>query len=369
MPSPIRAASPDDDAPTSFSRLKAAIAAATTVNFWRNAIAQGIQKVSPKVRALTDLITPSPAQGQGLDERWSTSRLLAALPSPTALLRRQFSASTNASVSEAAVSPAPLSGTWSPRRLGEMLSTFRMGIGSSFGGGGGSSSSSPANSGFGSPPAAFTTWCDFHEDSLHHPAWGYYSDGRVEFGEEVDTSDFTTFPVTMRPAFGAMLADRIYSLWQASRGLGLLPAGSGSGGGGGGFSAPTFFIVELGAGTGVLAHDILSHLESIACAECDASLVYVIGERSASLRLVQEETNARFVRAGKLRVVPADARDLKGSMLRETLMGLTSRAHPDAAAKSGSGHQRLVGAVLSNELPDAFGVERVLVSRDYGRWS
>ena len=28
------------------------------------------------------------------------------------------------------------------------------------------------------------TFCEFMEDSLHHPAWGYYSEGRVRFGEQ-----------------------------------------------------------------------------------------------------------------------------------------------------------------------------------------
>ena len=48
----------------------------------------------------------------------------------------------------------------------------------------------------------------FMDDSLHHPAWGYYTDGRIRFGESADSADFTTFPVTMRPLFGALLAER-----------------------------------------------------------------------------------------------------------------------------------------------------------------
>ena len=44
----------------------------------------------------------------------------------------------------------------------------------------------------------FSTWREFHEDSLHHPTWGYYTDGRVAFGEEGGSADdFTTFPVSM----------------------------------------------------------------------------------------------------------------------------------------------------------------------------
>ena len=116
------------------------------------------------------------------------------------------------------------------------------------------------------------------EDSLHHPAWGYYSDGRVEFGESTDASDFTTFPVSMRPAFGAMLADRLHELWR--------------GGKGGEDGSSCFLIVELGAGTGVLAHDVMSHLASSA-PELYACVHYVIGERSPSLRELQEETTRK----------------------------------------------------------------------------
>ena len=30
---------------------------------------------------------------------------------------------------------------------------------------------------------ACPTWCEFMEDSLHHPEWGYYSAARVVFGD------------------------------------------------------------------------------------------------------------------------------------------------------------------------------------------
>ena len=165
-----------------------------------------------------------------------------------------------------------LSQTWSPRSLTRLLADWR-----------GSSGQPP------SPPPArpprLTSWCEFQEDSLHHPDWGYYSDGRVVFGESSETADFTTFPVSMRPAFGAMLADRACELWKAA----------------GGGSEP-FLLLELGAGTGVLAHDVLAHCE--ACLpHFYAAVRYVIGERSASLREVQAQSNTRFVTAGKLRVV------------------------------------------------------------------
>ena len=155
-------------------------------------------------------------------------------------------------------------------------------------------------------PPRFISWHDFHEDSLHHPAWGYYCDGRVAFGEEGGSADdFTTFPVSMRPIFGAMLADRLHSLWLAQDDL--LDGCDAD-------ADDPFLVVELGAGTGVLAHDVLSHCEA-ALPALYAKLTYVIGERSHALRALQAQTNSRFVAAGKLRIVPADARDLRGSAL------------------------------------------------------
>jgi len=107
---------------------------------------------------------------------------------------------------------------------------------------------------------------DFMDDSLSHPAWGYYSDGRVRFGESKQKADFTTFPISMRPFFGAILADRLHSLWLAAR-----PDGG------------AFVVVELGAGTGVLAHDVLLRIHD-AWPRMYASLLYVIGERSVPCR-------------------------------------------------------------------------------------
>jgi SAM-dependent MidA family methyltransferase len=270
---------------------------------------------------------------RSLSERWTARSLadvLATLPSlsPGAASPRD-SPTAGVEVSDASsTSPPPLSETWSPKHLTRYLKGFRRIL--------------PLLP----PPAPrFISWCDFQEDSLHDPDWGYYTDGRVVFGECADTADFTTFPVSMRPAFGAMLADRLCSLWRA-------------------MGAPTdapFLIVELGAGTGVLAHDILEHCEAQLPALFWDVLCYVIGERSGSLRVVQAKTNQHFVDAGRLYVVPADAQDLAGCALRQTLQAV-ARQRAAAAGRTSAEPPMLRGAVISNELPDAFGVEKVLVS-------
>ena len=265
-------------------RLQAAITTAVVVAFWRRYI-RGLE--------LPALLSPDIS----LASRWSARKLKGAFAALSPSLGGSALATPESE------RPLSLSRTWSPYRLGHFFATFR--------------AKELANASTndnddcqlaGSPPRpTFSSWCQFMEDSLHHPAWGYYCDGRVEFGEAADTSDFTTFPVSMRPAFGAMLADRLHALWLASV-AGVASSARATGDAGGAAGVDPFLVLELGAGTGVLAHDILSHCEK-ALPQLYAAMCYVIGERSHALREVQEGTNARFVGAGKLRVVPADARD------------------------------------------------------------
>ena len=208
------------------------------------------------------------------------------------------------------------------------------------------------------------TFGDFMEDSLHHPIWGYYADGRVLFGESSDAADFTTFPVSMRPHFGAMLGERIHQLWHAC-------------------GAPSdFTILELGAGLGTLAHDLLDHLRAKR-PELYSAAHYIIGERSTALRALQLETNACFVAEGRLRVRAVDAQCLADGSLRASLLEEREResrvskpASPQPASeRSGSerspsehtsterGQRRLCGVLLSNELPDAFAVEKLIIEQ------
>ena len=330
-------------------RLQTVIGTVVIVAFWRRFIRH---RLSPEELSLAS--------------RWSARKLKSVL---SALPPSPFGSAASMADSD---SPRSLSRTWSPSRLGRFFASFRnrspltptAHASESFEG------INPSDAWLSmTERPRFSTWREFHEDSLHHPAWGYYTDGRVAFGEEGGSADdFTTFPVSMRPAFGAMLADRIHSLWLASRGVGMRSGDADD--------RLPFLVTELGAGTGVLAHDILTHCES-SLPQFYAQLTYVIGERSHALRAIQGETNARFVAEGKLRIVPADARDLHGSALRETLLEIASqaRAHQGthqgrtaragAAAAAGAGASPPVhflrGAVISNELPDAFGVERCLV--------
>jgi SAM-dependent MidA family methyltransferase len=142
----------------------------------------------------------------------------------------------------------------------------------------------------------------FMELALYAPNLGYYSGGAAKLGRD---GDFTTSP-EISPLFGATLA----------RAAAAIMAQSGSN------------IIEFGAGTGKLAHDVLTTLAELGVA-VDS---YTIVELSGELRARQQEALKDF----------PQVRWMNG--------------FPDA----------FHGVVLANEVLDAMPVE--LVVRDGGRW-
>src|SRR5215470_3760066 len=87
----------------------------------------------------------------------------------------------------------------------------------------------------GAPPRALP-FCDFVDDALFHPRWGYYSTGGVRFGFG---GHFDTYPLALSPLFGRMVAQYAFGVWRR----GGTPA--------------RFEICELGAGNGQLCLDTL----------------------------------------------------------------------------------------------------------------
>jgi SAM-dependent MidA family methyltransferase len=142
----------------------------------------------------------------------------------------------------------------------------------------------------------------FMELTLYAPNLGYYSGGAAKLGPD---GDFTTGP-EISPLFGATLA----------RAAAAIMAQSGPN------------IIEFGAGTGKLAHDVLLALGELGV-RVDS---YTIVELSGELRARQQEA---------LRAFP-QVRWLNG--------------FPD----------RFQGVVLGNEVLDAMPVE--LVRKEGGRW-
>jgi SAM-dependent MidA family methyltransferase len=99
---------------------------------------------------------------------------------------------------------------------------------------------------------------DFMEEALYHPQFGYYSSMRNPVGKE---GDFYTSS-DLDPIFGQLLARRFVAMAEE---LDILPE--------------SFQLVELGAGRGLLARDILS----------SKKFPYRILERSAAMRERQRE--------------------------------------------------------------------------------
>jgi len=150
------------------------------------------------------------------------------------------------------------------------------------------------------------TFHDFMETVLYHPQLGYYAT-RQPMGRE---GDYLTSP-EVHPIFGALVGKQVAQLWEL---LGCPEA---------------FDLVEQGAGTGLLARDIL-RWGARRAPDFAHAVRYRIVEISVSLRRRQEETLASA--GGRI----------------EWLDEL-----PD----------EIDGCLLSNELLDSFPVHRVVYER------
>jgi SAM-dependent MidA family methyltransferase len=104
---------------------------------------------------------------------------------------------------------------------------------------------------------------DFMEMALYYPELGYYNSTQNKIGAN---GDFYT-SANISASFGAMIGRQIEEMWQI-------------------LDKKPFKIVEFGAGTGLLCHDILDCLmNNIPLYE---NLNYCIIEKSASMREIQK---------------------------------------------------------------------------------
>lgn len=161
------------------------------------------------------------------------------------------------------------------------------------------------------------TYAEFMEEALYGPS-GFYS-RHVRIGKD---ADFHTY--AEEKFFGISVAKQLIEMWQA---LGR---------------PEKFSVVEMGAGTGTLARNIIRYLktqkEKKGIGLYDA-LEYIIVERSPLLREQQRVTLGGFVdRESKVRWLGDSALDLS-ELARNPVKGV----------------------FLSNELPDAFSVHRVKI--------
>ncbi len=148
--------------------------------------------------------------------------------------------------------------------------------------------------------------------ALYHPQYGYYSSGQVRIGAR---GDFYTAS-SLGKDFGELLAVQFAQMWHN-------------------LSCPTpFYLVEMGAGNGELARDILSYLLQNGEPDLMDALKYIIIERSPVLIETQQQL---------LGSLPVD---------------LSWREWSDLALET------IEGCFFANELVDAFPVHLVQKNRD-----
>jgi len=158
------------------------------------------------------------------------------------------------------------------------------------------------------------TFAEFMEMALYMRGLGYYTSGGEKIGGE---GDYYTSP-ELHPLFGEMIGRQLAQIADVSA-LG----GSGS----------PLAIVEMGAGKGLLCHDILNYTRR-EHPKFFQRLTYLIIEKSHIMIEQQKERLAPYIQEDKVRWVS----------------GLDNATFPHG----------IVGFVLSNELLDSFPTHRLV---------
>jgi SAM-dependent MidA family methyltransferase len=148
---------------------------------------------------------------------------------------------------------------------------------------------------------------DFMELALYHPEYGYYASGEERIGRE---GDFYTSPF-VHASFGRTLAGFITKAWET-------------------INAPQNDVIEMGAGKGLLASDILNSVKEDRPDLYDRA-EYIIVERNPHSRRQAEQSLKNH--EGKIRVL-------------NTLDELNANSFS--------------GVVVSNELVDSFPFHRAM---------
>jgi SAM-dependent MidA family methyltransferase len=176
----------------------------------------------------------------------------------------------------------------------------------------------------------FLSFRDYQELVLYDSKGGYYASGRVNF-----VQDYYTFPNTLAPFFGQMIAVQLFRMWEGMRRAGTLGP------------RDRFTIAEFGGGNGEMARSILGFLNE--AQQKDASgewlelwqqVMYVSYDRSPAMVAEQRVRNSQ---AGER----FEARE-------------GDATNPASLIAAGS----IQGVVLSNEMLDNFCVHKVVLSLD-----
>src|SRR6478752_95964 len=105
---------------------------------------------------------------------------------------------------------------------------------------------------------------DYMEMALYYPGLGYYNSPENKIGAN---GDFYTSPY-LSASFGAMIGRQIEEMWEI-------------------LEKKPFKIIEFGAGTGILCHDILDYLKNNPLLYDD--LTYCIIEKSSSMQEMEKK--------------------------------------------------------------------------------
>lgn len=151
---------------------------------------------------------------------------------------------------------------------------------------------------------------DFMEMCLYYPEFGYYTSAHDTIGKRGDY--YTSAYVST--AFGAMIARQLEEMWRL-------------------LNEDCFTVVEYGAGTGLLCHDILCYLKNNS--RLYHHLRYCIIEKSPVMREIEKTNLAKSDLCGKVSWYEC-MHDISG----------------------------VTGCVISNELVDNFSVHQVVMENE-----
>lgn len=155
------------------------------------------------------------------------------------------------------------------------------------------------------------TFADYMNWVLYHPEYGYYSINKPKLGAE---GDFVTSPY-LGSDFGEMLAEQFFQIWEI-------------------MDCPNAFtLVEMGAGQGILASDILLYLQK-KYPDFFQCLNYIIIEKSNFLK-AQQQHQLKKTLAASISIQWCDLEDIPNN--------------------------NIIGCFFSNELVDAFPVHQIIV--------
>ncbi|KAB8335046.1 class I SAM-dependent methyltransferase [Scytonema tolypothrichoides VB-61278] len=134
-------------------------------------------------------------------------------------------------------------------------------------------------------PQKRITFAEYMDMVLYHPEYGYYSTKALKLGKE---GDFFT-SVHLGADFGELLAVQFFQMWEVL-----------------GQPVP-FSLVEMGAGQGLLALDVLKYIKQ-QYPDFFNALDYVIVEKSSVLREEQQQRLQEFsVRWSNLEEIPSQS--------------------------------------------------------------